>query len=116
MKSGANPSRISTVRQAGGASVVDVTGEIDLSRSTAFQHELMDLVATHPRRIVVNLSGVPHMDSSGIASLVKLLSRCRKQSIELRLAGLTTHVQGLFEITRLSSVFDIYPTVEEALA
>lgn len=107
---------ISTVRWQGLVAIVEVIGEIDLARSTAFQQELMDLLDSRPERVVIDLSEVPHMDSSGIASLVKLLSRTRKTSVELRLAGLTQRVQSLFEITRLDKVFEIRPSVQEALA
>jgi anti-sigma B factor antagonist len=96
--------------------IVDVAGEIDLNTSNAFQQELLAVLDKSPRRIVVNLSGVSYMDSSGVASLVKLLSRVRRSSAGLRLFGLTDRVRGVFEITRLDSVFEIFPTEEEALA
>jgi anti-anti-sigma factor len=56
------------------------------------------------------------MDSSGVASLVKLLSRVRRSSAALKLCGLTDRVRGVFEITRLDSVFEIYGGEDEALA
>ena len=69
-----------------------------------------------PERIVVNLAEVPYMDSSGVASLVKLLSRTKRQGVVLCLAALTDRVRGIFEITRLDDIFDIQATVEEALS
>ena len=79
-------------------------------------HPMLDYVnLISRRRIVVDLSGVPYMDSSGVASLVKLLARIRKTGIELRLCGLTDRVRSIFEITRLDSVFQIYPSQQEAL-
>jgi anti-sigma B factor antagonist len=109
-------SPIGPVRRVNDAVVVDVQGDIDLRRSVAFQNELSRVLSERPRRLVINLSGVSYMDSSGIASLVKILSRTRKHSIDLRLCELSDRVQSLFEITRLNSVFKIVATEQEALA
>ena len=104
------------VRWADRTAVVDVAGEIDINTSPVFQQELLKLLHKRPQRIVINLSKVPYMDSSGVASLVKLLSRVRKGDLSLRLACLTDRVRGVFEITRLDTVFDIFDTEGEALA
>jgi anti-sigma B factor antagonist len=96
--------------------VVDVQGDIDLGTSTGFQRSLLSLMDKKPARIVVNLSKVPYMDSSGVASLVKVLSRARKSGISLVLTGLTGRVRNVFEITKLDHVFTIKPSDEEALA
>jgi len=107
---------IQEVRWVGRAVVVQVTGDIDLSRSVDFQHELLLLLDQRPERVVVDLAGVPYMDSSGVASLVKVLSRSRKAGIGLVLVGLSPRVQSLFQITRLDRVFQILSTRQEALA
>ena len=96
--------------------VYQAVGDIDLHRSAEFQQALLGLAGQGPRRIVVDLAGVAYMDSSGVASLVKLLSRVRRANIDLRLSGLTPRVRSVFEITRLDTVFDIYADTEEALA
>ncbi len=97
------------------AVVVEATGDIDLGRSAEFQRALLELPAQRPERIVIDLSGVPYMDSSGVASLVKLLSRVRRSGVGLKLAGLRPRVRGVFEITRLDKVFEIFPGRQEAL-
>ena len=96
--------------------VVDIVGDIDLNSSVRFQEALLALMDAKPQRIVVNLAGVPYMDSSGVASLVKLLSRARKSASALYLVNLRDRVRSVFEITRLDSVFEIRSTEEEALA
>ena len=112
----ARNSPVQQVRWSGKAAIVDVAGEIDLNTSNAFQQDLLELLDKSPERVVVNLSGVSYMDSSGVASLVKLLSRVRKTGVALRLAAMTDRVRSVFEITRLDSVFNIHANVEEALA
>ncbi len=106
---------IRQVRWIEKAAVVDVAGEIDLNCSIAFQKSLLELLEQRPQRVVINLKDVSYMDSSGVASLVKLLSRVRKGGVSLHLVGLSDRVRSVFEITRLDSVFNIQATVEEAL-
>ena len=95
--------------------VVEAEGDIDLHRSAAFQEALLEPLKHRPRRMIVDMGGVSYMDSSGVASLVKLLSRVRRDKVDLKLAGLTPRVRSVFEITRLDTVFDLYPGVQEAL-
>jgi anti-sigma B factor antagonist len=96
--------------------VARITGDIDAVRASAAQMPLLELLDKNPVKIVVNFQGVGYMDSAGLASFVKLLSRTRKQGVELRLAALSPMLKGLFEITRLNTVFSIFDTEEAALA
>jgi len=116
MSAGAAGTPVRRVRWQGDAAVVEVVGDVDLGRAPELQKALLEVADRRPSRIVVDLGGVAYMDSSGVASLVKLLSRTRRCGIHLSLAALTQRVRGVFEITRLDEVFDIRPTAEEALA
>ncbi len=107
---------VTGVRWQDQIAIVDVAGDIDLTRSLDFQKSLLSVLDDRPQRIIVNLSGVRYMDSSGVASLVKLLARTRKSGCPLSLVGLTSRVKSLFEITRLDIVFNISPTESDALA
>ena len=109
-------SPVRAVRWIDLSAVVDVSGEIDLNRSLEFQHAMLKVLEDRPERIVINLSDVTYMDSSGVASLVKLLSRVRKTGTSLKLVGLQDRVRSVFEITRLDTVFDIHQTEQEALS
>ena len=113
------PSSASPVREVrwdGRIAVAAIQGDIDLSRSVEFQHQLLLLLDQHPQRLVVNLSAVPYMDSSGVASLVKVLSRARKGGTTLTLVCMSARVRSLFQITRLDSVFQILATEQEAMS
>lgn len=116
MTNDAEATPVQGVRWNEQTAIVDVAGDIDLNRSLDFQKSLLDVLDKGPLRIIVNLSGVPYMDSSGVAALVKLLSRTRKCGAQLCLVGLTKRVQSLFEITRLDVVFTICTTEKDALA
>jgi anti-sigma B factor antagonist len=95
--------------------VARITGDIDAVRASSAQMPLLELLDKSPGKVVVNFQGVGYMDSAGLASFVKLLSRTRKQGVELRLAALSPMLKGLFEITRLNTVFSIFDTEEAAL-
>jgi anti-sigma B factor antagonist len=95
--------------------VVRITGDVDAARATVTQQPLLQLLDKNPGKIVVNFQGVGYMDSAGLASFVKLLSRTRKQGVQLYLAALSPMLKGLFEITKLDTVFTISDTEEAAL-
>ena len=109
------PGPIRAVKWVNSTAIAAAAGDIDLASSSDFQRDLLALLAERPKRIIVDLSAVGYMDSSGVASLVKLLSRGRRYGTSLALAGLTQRVRSIFEITRLSDIFDIRQTAEAAL-
>jgi anti-sigma B factor antagonist len=108
-------SPIRNTEWAGKKVVVEVNGDIDLHRSSALQQGLLSLLDEKPEKVVVDLTAVPYMDSSGVASLVKLLSRTRKLGVGLALLSPSPKVRSILEITRLDSVFAICDTKEEAM-
>ena len=91
-----------------------IIGDIDLARSPALRLELLDLVKQKPKRLVVDLSGVPYMDSSGVATLIEALQHQRKAGAKMVLCGLQAKVRSIFEIARLDAVFKIVPDCEAA--
>jgi len=95
--------------------IVRITGEIDAARTPQLQQRLLLLLDDKPQRIIVNLANVGYMDSAGLASFVKLLSRASKHGVELRIVSLSEMIKGLFEITRLDTVFEILDSEQEAL-
>ncbi|HXH48639.1 MAG TPA: STAS domain-containing protein, partial [Terriglobia bacterium] len=66
-------------------------------------------------RLVVNFSEVRYIDSSGIASLVEVLMKARNSQKQLVLYGLNKTVQEVLQLTRLTTIFEIRKTEEEAL-
>jgi anti-sigma B factor antagonist len=106
---------IKDVRWQDKTAIVDVQGDIDLRSSPALQEKLGGILNKDPDRVVVNLADVPYMDSSGVASLVKVLSRVKKQSIPLVLVEMSERVRSIFEITHLDTVFDIRSSEQEAI-
>lgn len=102
------------IRQQSDATIVDISGDIDMGTSPGLRKELLEsLKATS--RLVVNLREVRYIDSSGIASLVEVLMKARNDQKQFVLFGLNKAVQEVLQLTRLATVFEIRETEEEAL-
>ena len=102
-------------RQVGDVTVMDVSGRITLGEgSSALRDALRDLVASGHKKILLNLSDVSYIDSSGIGELVSGFTSVSNQGGDLKLLGLTKRVKDLLQITKLYTVFDVHE--EEAHA
>ena len=103
-------------RIQGAAVVASVRGEIDLHNSPELRGVLLELLQNHsPKKLVLNLSQVPYMDSSAIAVLVEALQKMRKTGGKIYLTDLQPRVKGLLEIARLDSIFVVCKDENEAL-
>ena len=106
---------VKQIRELSAAVAVDISGDVDLHRSPALRETLTKLIDANPGRLVLNLSEVGYMDSSGVATLVEALQRIQRKQGRLLLHSLSPRVQSIFEIARLESIFEIYPSEDEAL-
>jgi anti-sigma B factor antagonist len=96
-------------RDAKNRDVVVVRGEIDVATSPALREELYSIIDGGSREIVVDLSGLGFIDSSGLGVLVAALKHMRERDGELVLAGLAHPALRVFEITDLTTLFTIEP-------
>ena len=84
-----------------------LSGRIDIDSSPAVRDGLLGILQPPSAKIVsVDLSGVTHIDSSGVATLIEALKIARGNKTELRLQGLDEGLYRLFESTRILSLFD----------
>jgi anti-sigma B factor antagonist len=96
--------------------VVDITGRITLGEGNVMLRELVrDLADKGTTRVLLNLSEVNYIDSSGVGELVKTHTTIRNKGGQLKLANLNKRVHELLEMTRLSAVFDIHEDEASAL-
>lgn len=103
-----------SIRLAENATILDVAGNIDLQSSPAMRKALLDHLKV-ASCVIVNLKGVPYIDSSGIASLVEGLKASRDRKNRLVLVGLTSMATKVLDLTRLTPLFEIHETEEQAL-
>ena len=74
------------------------------------------MVASHPARLVVDLSRVTYIDSSGLAVLIEAMQNVEEYGGKLTLAGMNENVLSIFEMARLDQFFLIFPHVDAAMA
>lgn len=103
------------IREEGKGVVVTLRGEVDLSRSPAARQILLEQVG-RGRNLVVDLSGVGYIDSSGIASLVEAFQAARRQGSGFALAAVSEPALRVLRLARLDKVFPIHASVAEGLA
>ena len=98
------------------SSVLCVSGEVNWTTSNNLSSEIDEcLVGQHPSRLIVDLNGVVRIDSAGLGALVGGLQEARKQHVQFTLCGLNPSLRRLMQRTCLDRVFEIRPSVEEAL-
>jgi len=84
-------------------------GEIDLHRSPRVERSLTSMIKKRPDRVVVDLSGVTFIDSSGMAVLIRAMQDMKEYGGKLSLTGVNANVRPIFETARLDQVFVIDP-------
>ena len=96
--------------------VVSVSGEIDVHSGPSLREHLLRALASGERYLVVDLSGVSFLDSSGLGVLVTAHKRARAADGVMRLACCQPAVATIFQITALDRAFSIHDTVEDAVS
>jgi anti-sigma B factor antagonist len=104
------------VRRNGTTTVVVLAGEVDLHHTPEVHKALVVACQEQPKKLVVNLESVSHLDSSGIGTLVEVFRRVNAFGGKLLLCGLNDRVHSVFEITKLDTFFNIFGTEAEALS
>jgi anti-sigma B factor antagonist len=104
-------------RTVGDVHVLDISGKITLGEATAkIRHTISDLLENGGKKIILNLTDVNYVDSSGIGELVRTYTTVTKEGKELRLLNLTKKIRELLVITKLLTVFQVYESEQAALA
>jgi anti-sigma B factor antagonist len=98
-------------------SVFSPEGAIDLHVSPELRASLRAIIDNEkPKRLVVDLSRVPYIDSSGIAVLIGAMQSLEHEGGNFLLAGAQEGVQMILESARLDQYFHLFPNVEAAVA
>ena len=105
------------VKQAGRNAVVAFSDRVNLEGddSVVFKDKLKAFVADGHDRVVMDLGNVAFMDSHGLGALIGALKALKQAEGHLVLANVSEPVAAVLRVTRLDRVFDVKPTVEEAL-
>ncbi len=101
---------------ASGTTVIEVSGEIDVYTAPRLREALVSLVDAGNYRLIVDMERVEFLDSTGLGVLVGGLKRVRAHDGGINLVCTQGRILRIFRITGLSKVFNIFDTVEEAVA
>jgi anti-sigma B factor antagonist len=104
-----------SVRQAGPVTVVDINGTVTYNEAGALHETFLDLLRKGRKKILLNLSNVSQLDSSGIGAVARAFATVRGQGGELKMMQLSKQVQRLLEITNLCTIFEDYADEDTAL-
>jgi len=106
-----------SARRIDQATILDVTGNIDMSNSPEVRKALLqEIRAKRSTRVILNLTSVEYIDSSGVASLIEGLKASRESGLRFVLFGLNESAREVLKISRLLKLFEIYDTEAQAIA
>jgi anti-sigma B factor antagonist len=95
--------------------VIEVEGQVDLYSAPEFKERTRQVIDQGNRRVIIDLSHVSFMDSTGLGVLIGALKRLRAARAELLLVVTDYDIERLFELTGLDGSFKIYRSVDEAI-
>jgi len=98
------------------ATILDVSGNIDMSNSPEVRKVLLRELRDKSSRVLLNLSEVRYIDSSGVASLVEGLKAARDSGARFILFGLNESAREVLKISRLLKLFEVYDDEAQAIA
>ena len=102
-------------RAKGEVYILDISGEIDLYNAPEIKDIVNKLIEQKKYNVIINLKEVTYIDSSGIGALISSLSNLKKYQGGLKIINVFASVKKVFELTKLTSFFEIYDSEEEAV-
>ncbi len=101
--------------KSGGALVLAIKGRVDAQSSAAAQQQILSLLDRGETRLVLDLSGLGYVSSAGLRVFMTAGKRLNSVKGKLAFCSLQEGTSELFEIAGFTSLFPIFPTVEEAV-
>jgi len=104
-----------SVRRQAGVAIIDLTGEIDAGAEESLNGAYDQAAGDGAGTILLNFGDVDYINSTGIALIVGILAKARKDQRSITACGLADHYREIFEITRLSDFMQIFPDEASAV-
>jgi anti-sigma B factor antagonist len=103
------------IREVGAVTLLDVSGRLTSFETGALRDSISRLLIEGRRDIVLNLSGLKYLDSSGIGELAWVYVMVVKQSGQMKVVGLSSKIEEVLKVTQLYQVFPEFPDEAAAL-
>ena len=104
-----------TIRHSAHASLIDLRGRLTSFEVGVLRENVSRLLGEGRKHIVLNLSELNYLDSSGIGELARIYVMVLKSGGEMKVVGLSRSVEDVLKVTRLYQVFPEFPDEEAAL-
>lgn len=95
--------------------VCKIEGEININTSPELRKAFDGYIRDNIKKIVIDFTNVSYIDSSGLATLIELLQRLSKINGKFHICNISEKIKTIFEVTKLSNLFNIFDTCEAAL-
>ena len=103
-------------RTVGSVTILDLKGKITLGEGDeALRDRISRLLQAGNKKILLNLEGVPYIDSAGLGEVVRTYTTVSRQGGQLKLVNLTKRITDLLMITKLLTVFETFDAEQDAL-
>ena len=103
-------------RGVSGVTILDLKGKITLGEGDELlKKEIDSLIQKDQKKLLLNLEGVPYIDSAGLGEIVRTYTTVSRQGGKLKLLNLTKRIQDLLAITKLLTVFETYESEPDAI-
>ena len=103
------------IRSQGNATIVALSGDVDLDSSPQVRSVLLDSVRDK-RVVLVEMSAVSYIDSSGVASLIEAYQTAKSLNTRFGIVGLSGAPLQVIQVAQLEKIFRMYPTVADGVA
>ena len=100
----------------GGVSVVGLNGELGSHAEDSIREQLHPVVGERHAKVVIDLSNVRTIDSSGLGHLISLVTHSRMTESRVILCGASSFVRGVLDVTQLDQRFELADSVDAALS
>jgi anti-sigma B factor antagonist len=104
-----------TIRQSAQVSLIDLRGRLTFFEVGILRENISRLVREGRKHMVLNLSALHYLDSSGIGELARMYVMVVKNGGEMKVVGLTPKIEEILKITHLHQVFPEFPDEQTAL-
>src|ERR687893_1055697 len=99
-----------------GITILDLKGKMTLGEGDELlKDKINSLVLQGRKKLILNLEGVPYIDSAGLGEIVRTYTTVSRQGGSLKLLNLTKRIQDLLAITKLLTVFETFDTEPDAI-
>ena len=103
-------------RIIGDVTVLDLKGKMTLGEGDELlKDKINSLIHQGKKKLLLNLEGVPYIDSAGLGEIVRTYTTVSRQGGNLKLVNLTKRITDLLSITKLLTVFETFDSEPEAL-